>query len=118
MNRPNAFDFLYAGNRRECKSLGDDYRPPEQFEHGKETLVATLPKAHPNSDGFDVEVYEIRLPATFWRVVAKPTKNSMGELQPGWEMSTGSGGEEMLALVGCIARLASEGMVGFGPHTN
>lgn len=111
------FAFLYAGERRMCQSLGDDYKPPESFDHGKDTLVASLPKAHADGDGMAVEVYECRMPATFWRLVAKPTPNSLGEMQPGFEISTGSGGDEMLDLIGRMARLITEGMLSADVHS-
>lgn len=108
----NGLDFLYQGNRRNPGALGDAYQPPEVFPHGEAVLVASLPKAHEDSDGLAVDVYECRLPATFWRLVAKPGPNSMGEMQPGFQITTGSGGDEMLDLIGRLARLVTDGMIG------
>lgn len=117
MNRASMFASLYSGDRRACPSLGDDYKPPETFPHAEDVLVAALPKSREDSDGYAVEVYECRCPATFWKLVAKPTPNSMGEMQPGFVISTGSGGDEMLDLIGRLARLATEGMIGCDVHS-
>ena len=59
----NPFDFLYKPTG--IKALGEYYKPPKQFKHGEKTLVAKLPRS---GDGHDVEVYETRLPATFFEL--------------------------------------------------
>lgn len=103
------FDSLYKGDRR-CYPL--NFTPPETFRHGEDELIAKL-KSEKDDDGYDVEIYELRMPATFWKIKVLPTRNSIDELRPGFEISTGSGGDEMLSLVIRIAEQINDGMMGF-----
>lgn len=89
--------------------LAQCYKPPKKFEHGKDTLVVSIPKVE-NGDGHPVEIWECRMPATFYRVRVLPSKNSCNEAKPGFELSTGSG-EEMGRLSVNIALAVSEGML-------
>jgi hypothetical protein len=102
------FESLYV-SKSMIKSLGDLYRPPKTFEHGKWELVAKVKKA--GEDGTDAEVYECRLPANSFMVVAKDGTDSAGKPIKGFTLSTGSG-DDMGELCGLIAKAASEGMIG------
>ncbi len=105
------FSFLYVTN--ECdlaplRKLGAALKMPGKFEHGKEVLIARLPK---KTDGHAVKVYETRCPASFYRVVAEPTTDYNGKPKPGFEIGTGSG-DQMGELAAQIAIAISEGMLG------
>jgi hypothetical protein len=100
-------DFLYTIHDRPIVALGRRYKPPARFRHGVAELVAELPK-QPNSDGYHVRVYESRLPARFYKVVALPSKNSCGEPRPGFTLSTGS---SMTDLVGALTLAVNDGML-------
>lgn len=62
-------------------------------------------------DGQDVKVYENRMPARFYKLQAFDTPNSVGEMNKGFSMSTGSG-REAGKLIFAMARAISEGMLG------
>jgi hypothetical protein len=98
---------LYKG-----KGSGDfddlDYDPPDKFEHAEWTLVAQFAG---DGDGQNVEVYESRSPARFWKVVALPTPDSVNEMVEGFALSTGSG-SDVGQLAFAIARAIAEGMLG------
>lgn len=97
----------YNGRRNAlAHGLGAAYRPPLAFAHGDWTLVAALPAL---ADGYDVRVYECRMPAVFYRVEALPTPNSSGEPRPGFAFETGTvdGG-----LVTGLAKAIAGGMIG------
>lgn len=115
-------DFLYKADKRDQAIFGEIlkyYNPPEVFPHGPWALVASLPKNPPDGDGHACEIYECRVPARFFRLVVLPGKNSMGEISPGWAMSTGSG-DEAGKLIVQIAKAVTEGMLGleFGKETS
>ncbi len=86
-----------------------NYKPPKEFKHGLPELVAEFPKTPKNGDGQNVEIWETRMPARFYTIKALPTRNSIGELQPSFALSTGSSQEK---LVNDIATAISEGMLG------
>ena len=94
-------DFLQPlyESGRPIEGLGDAYKPPRKFEHGKEYLVAELKKDPPHGDGQDVQIFECRMPARFFKMVALPSPNSIGEPQTSFKVSTGSGGEVAELLV-------------------
>jgi len=93
----NPFDCLYSNkDPRAFSQWGVFYRPPALFEHGRDYLVAELEKMPLDGDGRKVRVYETRLPARFYRIVAGPGVNSVGDPQAGFEFSTGSGCEELV----------------------
>ena len=106
---PGPFASLYNGNRyeHEMQGLGGEYNPPEQFEYGKDALVAKLKG---EGDGQDVEIYECRLPATFFKIKVLSTPDSLGREQDGYEITTGS---RMHKLTCEIAKAISEGMIEF-----
>jgi hypothetical protein len=102
--------FLYESTERDrVEVLGDYYRPPKKFVHGEDTKVATIGK---RDDGQTVEVYECRMPATFFKLKVLPDKDYKGHPLEGYEVSTGSG-SEMAELAGRLAVAISEGMIGF-----
>jgi hypothetical protein len=105
----------YVGNPADDPiGLQGLYHPPTEFRPWEWELVITLPKL-PKSDGYDVQIYEMRSPAQFYRLVALPTKNSVGVEKSGWALETGSG-DEMARLIGQIAQAASTGMIGLGEN--
>lgn len=61
---------------------------PVDFELFEWKLVAEVPQL--GSDGHPVQVFECRAPARFYKVVALPSKNSVGDCQMGFELHTGS----------------------------
>ena len=89
--------------------FGSDYSPPPVFRHGDWTLVVSLPKDQEDGDGHAVEVYESRCPAAFYRVVALPGVNSIGDEQEGFSLSTGTGQGR---LVKGLADAITQGMIG------
>ena len=117
MNHPlkDALGFLYRPTHEDHKAMGPNYTPPEQFEHGIDALVMSMPKKWPDGDGYAVEVYECRCPAVFFKIVVKPTANSVGRVRPGLELNTGSGGEELRRWVVQTAAMFTEGALG-GAH--
>lgn len=101
----------YRGNPDDDPyGLDGAYHPPAWFQPWTWALVAELPKV-PDSDGYDVQIYEMRCPPNFYRLVALPTKDSMGQERAGFAMSTGSG-EAMARLIGQIAKAIARGMLG------
>ena len=106
---PEPFACLYVGNRfdAEMSGLGREYKPPEKFQHYKEELVAEL-KSENDSDGQDVEVYETRMPATYYRIKVLSTPNSMGVEQKDYEITTSS---SMHKLTCELAKAIAEGKI-------
>lgn len=105
----SAFDFLYASHDRPIRSLGAHYKPPATFRHGEDELVAEIEKPE-NGDGYHVRVYECRMPARFYKVVALAGKNSTNEERAGFSLTTGSG-DESADLAGRIALALAQGML-------
>lgn len=101
------FDFLYQEAGLEKKTFGKHYCAEGPFVHGEEKLIARYAKEK-GGDGHDVEVYETRLPARFFRIMAIETRNSVGGFKPGFNLETGSGQEQLAAD---IALAISEGML-------
>ena len=82
------------------------YKPPQRLPYGEMCLVSQLKN---QGDGHDVNIYEARMPARFYKIEALPARKYTGELKPGFSLSTGSGVED---LVEHIAVAISEGMLG------
>jgi hypothetical protein len=102
---------LYGDNRDQRNPLTeiDEYlKPPQQFRHFEWELVAKIPKR--GGDGQDVEVYELRAPSRFYKLVALPGENSIGKSQKSFTVSTGSG-DQMGELIATMALAVSEGMI-------
>lgn len=94
------------------KSLGKLYsHPVGGFEYGQDACVAIVRKDE-GGDGQTCQVYECRMPATFYTVRVSPGVNSVGELKLGYEIGTGSG-EEMGELAGQLAKQIAMGMITF-----
>lgn len=108
-------DSLYYADKRDAAIFGNDYCGPEAFKHGEWHLVARFAKDPADSDGQVAEVYECRLPARFFKLIALPDTNSVGEPVEGFSLSTGSG-DEMGVLMRSLAKAVSAGMVGY--HTD
>lgn len=105
------FKQLYQ-EHKPIKSLGKRYKHPVSgFEHGQHACVAIVLKEE-GGDGQTCQVFEERMPAVFYAVRVSPGINSVGELKPGYEITTGSG-QEMGELAGEIAKAISSGMISF-----
>lgn len=85
------------------------YKPTKSFAHGAYVLVCRI---EGEGDGQTVEVYEMRLPATFYTVKVLEGRNSIGQPQKAFEITTGSG-KEMGELAGRLAVEIAKGMIGF-----
>jgi hypothetical protein len=108
---PDFLAGLYGDNRDQRNPLAkiNEYlKPPQQFRHFEWELVAKIPKR--GGDGHDVEVYELRAPTRFYKLVALPGENSIGKLQKSFTVSTGSG-DQMGELIATMALAVSEGMI-------
>ena len=105
-------DFMNDTRDYERAAFGNNWVGPEKFEHGKEVLIAIYPCSE-KSDGHRVDVYCIAYPARFYRLDVYDWPNSVGELQPGWEICTGSGAHKIAAH---LAREIERGMLGFKPR--
>lgn len=103
----HALKLLYYSTTQDAEDLGlgDAYQPPEIFNHGETTLVAKL---QAEGDGHDVEVYECRLPATFFTIKALPRIDHNGKKCNGFSLSTGS---SMAKIAGQIANSIANGML-------
>lgn len=93
----------------EVDTFGQQWVGPTKVEKGEWTLVAFYP-SNRESDGYDTEVWVNAIPARFWRVVARATKNSGGETRFGFMLQTGTG-PDMRKWVADTARLISQGLV-------
>lgn len=90
------FSFLYDTDAScTIHSLGKLYQPPARIE-SEWQLVATVSK---DGDGHEVQVFECRLPAQFYKLEVH-----------GFEVSTGSG-REMGELIGKLAIEIARGMI-------
>lgn len=102
---------MYKPDDRDRSAFGERYKPPAEFPHDGWTQVAEY-ESGDNSDGQNVAVDESRMPARFFRLRVLPGPNSVGEMQPGYEVATGSGMEQWVAET---AEQIAEGMVVFRP---
>jgi len=102
-------DSLYRPDDRDRRIFGADYVAPERFEYGEETLICKLAKK--SGDGYPVKIYETRMPARFFKVVALPAKNSVGKSRKGFTITTGSG-DVMAEFAYSVAKLIVDGMIG------
>lgn len=105
-------DMLYTTRGEEKAAFGENWCGPKQLEHCKDTLVAKYPKSPSGGDGQSTEVYCYAAPARFYVIRAKAEPSSINEPQSAFEVTTGSGCEEMAAR---IAKGIAEGMLGFAP---
>lgn len=108
MPHPDPFDSMYESRRTDQKVFGKYWMGPFKFEHGKDTPIAFY-KAEEGSDGMNVEVECCAMPARFYKIRVLPTPNSVGEMKPGFTLTTGSSCAELAAQ---IAEAARDGMLG------
>lgn len=105
---------LYAGDDRRGADIfapiTEWHRPPAQFEHGVEHLVADIPKVE-GSDGHPCRIYETRMPARFFKLEVLDSENSVGQPMKGFCLSTGSG-DDVGRLIVQIALAVRDGMIG------
>lgn len=87
------------------------YRPPDRFPHTDWVLVAEVPKAPKDGDGWDVRVYESRAPARFYKIEGVASPNSIGRERRGFTISTGSSMHELTAR---LVKEITEGMLSVG----
>lgn len=114
MNKPLFFsimDSLYETDESD-RNLDPDYNAPDKFPYGDWVKIAEFKG---EGDGQDCKVYECRMPARFYKVEAFDTPNSVGKINKGFALSTGSG-TEMGKLIFAIARAISEGMIGLASN--
>ncbi|MHC4430184.1 MAG: hypothetical protein ACYS0D_16535 [Planctomycetota bacterium] len=97
-----SLESLYENKGRLREWLGDSYTPPEKFKHGIDTLVAELPAK--NEDGYQVSVFEVAMPARFYRVKALRRGRT-------FTLETGSSQE---GLVAHLAKALTGGMLDLG----
>lgn len=102
------YDGVDARDGAIFRPLGDRYKPPARFEHGEWHKIAEISKARPDGDGFAVEIYELRMPARFFKVEALASLDSMKRSRPGFTLSTGSG-DDMGALCVRMALAIADG---------
>jgi hypothetical protein len=103
-------DFMYV--TRESDSLGAEYQSPKNVTREQWREWVKVASFKGDGDGQDCELYELRMPARFYKLIVLPGLNSIGELQPGYEVITGSG-LQMGILLMWIAREVARGMIGF-----
>jgi hypothetical protein len=112
-------DFLYESRDRRddviYAPVQEWYRPPSKFRHNEWELVADLPKIK-DDDGYPVRIYEMRMPARFYKVEMLDTVNSCGESKKGFAISTGSG-DKCGRLAVEFALEAQRGMIGLDAGT-
>jgi hypothetical protein len=101
-------DFLYEPDERDRAIFGKFYIEPGVFPHAEEVLVARYPKD--GGDGQPCEICECRLPARFYTLKALESSNSIGNVQPAYEIGTGSG-DEIGRLIHEFAIQAARGMI-------
>ena len=87
---PDIFDCLMQNHDTKiARLLGDNYMPEKEFNHYEDVKIATLLSDN-DDDGQDVIIYESRAPARFFKIKALDTPNSVGDIQKGFTLSTGS----------------------------
>lgn len=106
----SVFDSMY-GTRKDDK-IDPVYNAPENVTPDKwRNGWIEVASFAGEGDGQDVKVYESRMPARFYKLQAFDTPNSIGEINKGFTLSTGSG-HEAGQLVFMMARAIAEGMLG------
>lgn len=105
MTDSSIFPELYLADRRDKAIFGSAYIAPDKFIHG---VAAKVAEYKGNDDGQSCEVWETRIPARFFEVRVLPGKNSVGEVQHGYSLETGS---SMGQLANDVAKAIAEGMI-------
>ncbi len=98
----------YQPYSKEIAAFGEHWCGPEVFpdDHGVHLVARYV--TDPRSDGQDVEVYRLAMPASFYRIKALPGSDSMGDPIEPWVFQTGS---DMWQLAVGMASAASNGML-------
>ncbi len=106
-------DFMYDTFPSDVSLFGENYVISANVDWTDREWhrVAEYPKRTPGGQSCDI--YEVRMPARFYRLVARESTNSAGDVVPGWSLQTGSG-DEMAKLMIALAKAANEGMVSKG----
>jgi len=86
--------------------LCPEYTPPETFPYGEYVKVAEFPATA--EGGRPCTLCETRTPARFYKLAVYPSPDSIGELQHGVTIFTGSGQEKLIVS---IARGVADGML-------
>lgn len=105
------WDSLCEVREDEKAIFGNLWQGGDKFRHWEETLIVKLPKATPDGNGQEVEIYCTAAPARFYTVKALPTPNSCNQMSNGYEISTSSG-DNMARLALELAQWISQGMIG------
>jgi hypothetical protein len=108
------FDFLYEPYEKEKAVFGEHWCGPNKYDPWKPAIIAVYTKPD-GSDGQTVTVYCVATPARFYELEVSEGKDSIGERQNGYKITTGSGLAEVAAL---IAKEISTGMLEFEPNDN
>ena len=93
---------------KELAAFGDHWCGPEVFPDDQELHLVARYVTDPRSDGQDVEVYRLAMPASFYQIKALPGSDSTGDPIPPWVFQTGS---SMWQLAADMAGAASDGML-------
>ena len=106
------FAGLYKSDPRQDKKLFGDYYVGQDadFSDREWHKVAFFPKTE-GSDGQPCEIWELRMPARFYKLKALESTNSVDEMVPAWALSTGSG-MDMAMLMIQLALKTAQGMIG------
>lgn len=91
------------------------YEPPETFGIHRYHAICRIEKT--GEDGQPCEIQESRTPASFYRLRALASTNSVGESVRPWTLSTGSG-DEVLDLIIQVGLQAAEGMIALDTDAN
>lgn len=102
------FSDTFPPYPEERATFGKHWIGPESYRIHKESLIARY-ESDEDSDGQTVEVYCYPAPARFYKIRVLDSPNSIGEMQKGFEMGTGS---SCAKLAADIAEAVSEGMLG------
>lgn len=87
--------------------FGKHWVGPESYRIHEESLIARY-ESDEDSDGQTVEIYCYPAPARFYKIRVLDSPNSVGEMQKGFEMGTGSSCAKLAADIG---EAISEGML-------
>jgi hypothetical protein len=102
------FETHYPPYPHEIAAFGAAWCGPELYETHKEQLIARY-EPDADSDGQPVEIYCTPMPARFYTIRALESPNSVGEMQPGFELGTGSSMAQLAADMGAAI---ADGMLG------
>lgn len=103
---------LYEIRERDSHPFGPHWVWPDRTKipHGEDSLVAVYHAFGP--DGQEVEVFLSAWPARFYKLKVKESHNSLGDLEPAYDIAFGSGEAPLAAL---IAQKIATGCLSFRP---